>query len=285
MRPVVFALLLIPLAAHAEEQKLKWVGPGERVEQLLIDNRLGGVSVRGWDRNDVQITATKIASGEILERLRVHVTQYDDGRMAIDTRVKLEQGELILPLGQGRVDLTIDAPRGVRLGARTWAGDLAAAGMRGGARLETDAGRIDVNDVDGAVVTRGRRSNQRITVVRGDVDVDDIEGDVILQQITGDRVVARLVRGRLRADHLLAKTISLTAMMGRVEYVLGDGELVELRARARGGKVMLNGVEQTAAAFRGFLGGTPSEVSTAQGRVELTSYGGDVWIAAAVRKP
>ena len=287
MKPVAIALLLVPLAAHAEEEwKQKWIGPADDVEQLSIDNRLGGVAVRGWDRNEVQITAIKhAASGEILERLRVHVTKYDDGRMAIDTRVKLEQGELILPLGQGRVDLTIDAPRGVRLGARTWSGDLAAGGMRGGARLETDAGKIEVNDIDGAVVTRGRRSNQRITVVRGDVDVDDIEGDVLLQQITGDRVVARLVRGRLRADHLLAKTISLTSMMGRVEFVLGDGELVELRARARGGKVMLNGVEQTAAAFRGFLGGTADEVSAAQGRVELTSYGGDVWIAAAVRKP
>ena len=287
MKPFALALVLVPLAAHAEEEwKQKWVGPAEDVEQLNIDNRLGGVAVRGWDRNEVQITAVKhAASGEILERLRVHVTKYDDGRMAIDTRVKLEQGELILPLGQGRVDLTIDAPRGVRLGARTWSGDVAAAGMRGGARLETDAGKIDVNDVDGAVVTRGRRSNQRITVVRGDVDVDDIEGDVILQQITGDRVVARLVRGRLRADHLMAKTISLTAMMGRVEYVLGDGEMMELRARARGGKVMLNGVEQAAASFRGVLGGSASEISAAQGRVELVSYAGDVWIAAGVRKP
>ncbi len=286
MRRAALAFLFLPMAAHADEEwKQLWRGPAEDVEQLSIDNRLGHVQIRGWDKNEVQITATKHAQAQsILERLRVHVTKYDDGRMAIDTRVKLEQGELILPLGAARVDLVIDAPRGVRLAARTWSGDLAAGGMRGGARLETDAGRIDVADMDGAIVTRGRRSNQKITMIRGDVDVDDIEGDVLLQQVTGQRVVARLVRGSLHADRILARTIQLSNMMGRVEFVLGEGELCELRARARG-KVYIDGAAQTAAFFRGFLGGTPADLSAAQSHVELVSYGGDVWVAQAARKP
>ena len=99
-------VLCVPVAARADEQvwKQQVVSPADDVEQLTIDNRLGSVVVRGWDRPEVQITATKRAASEILSRLRVHVIKFDDGRMAIDTRVKLEAGELILPLGSGRVD-------------------------------------------------------------------------------------------------------------------------------------------------------------------------------------
>jgi hypothetical protein len=261
------------------EWRQKWIGPADDVEQLEIDNRLGPVAIEGWDRNEVQVTAVKrAASPDILGRLRVHVTKYDDGRMTIDTRVKLEQGELILPLGSSRVELTIAVPRGVRLGARTWSGDLAAAGLRGGAHLETDAGRIDVNDVTGAVVTKGRRSNQRITLIRGDVDVDDLEGDVVLTQVTGNRVEARLVRGTLRADRVLARWVKLQAMMGRVEFVLGESGAVDLRARAQG-RVVIDGVAQTAPLFRGVLGGGPMRVANPESRVELVSYGGDVLIS------
>jgi len=273
------ALILLPLAARADEVwKQKWIGPADDVEHLHIDNRLGSVAVRGWDRNEVQITATKrAASGEVLGRLRVHVTKYDDGRMVVDTRVKLEAGELILPLGSSRVDLTVDAPRGVGLGARTWAGDLEAAGMRGGASLETDAGRIDASDITGAIVAKGRRSNQRITLIRGDVDVDDLEGDVVLQQITGDRVVAHLLRGTIRADRIFARTVSLQAMIGKVEYVLGEGEVVELWARARGGKVVVGGRPQGGEVFRGMIG--TMNKANPDSRVKLVSYGGDVLVS------
>jgi len=273
----LFLAMFVPVAARADEQvwKQQVAWPADDVEHLAVDNRLGSVTVRGWDRSEVQITATKRAAPEILSRLRVHMTKFDDGRMVIDTRVKLEAGELILPLGAGRVDLTIDAPRGVRLGARTWSGDLAAAGMRGGARLETEAGRIDVSDVTGAVVARGRRSNQHLTLIRGDVDVDDLEGDVILQQITGDRIVAHLLRGTIRADRLLARTISLEAMIGRVEFVLGENQLVELRARARGGRVVVGGQPQEAGMFRGMVGMRSAAPAS---RVELISYGGDVLV-------
>jgi hypothetical protein len=280
-------LLVAPGLARADETwQQQWIGPADDVEQVVIDNRLGNVSVRGWDRNEVQITAQKrAASAEILGRLRVHVTKYDDGRMAIDTRVKFQSGELVLPLGSSRVDLVIDAPRGVRLGARTWAGDLSAAGLRGGARLEIDAGHIDVRDVTGAIVTKGRRSDQSITEIRGDVDVDDIEGEVVLARIQGERVAARILRGTVRAEHILARTISLSTMIGRVEFVLGEGDAVEVRARAHGGHIVVAGRPQSGDFFHRVLGGGPDELASAQAHVELVSYGGDVWVSQAARKP
>jgi hypothetical protein len=152
--------------------------------------------------------------------------------------------------------------------------------MRGGARLETDGGRIDATDVVGALVTKGRRSNQRITLIRGDVDVDNLEGDVLLQQVTGNRVVARLLRGTLRADRVLARSISLSSMMGRVEFVLGEAGPIELRARAR--KLVIAGRSAPdSGVFHGVLGGGAAEI--AQAHVELTSYGGDVWVSQVAR--
>jgi hypothetical protein len=84
---------------------------------------------------------------------------------------------------------------------------------------------------------------------------------------------------------VLAKTVSLTAMMGRVEFVLGEGDLAEVRARARGGRVLALGQPQIGGFFRGVLGGAPSELASLQSHVELVSYGGDVWISQVARKP
>jgi hypothetical protein len=289
MRRGIAIALVLALAAPAgaaeltEEWQQRWVGPADDVEQLVIDNRLGAVEVRGWERSEVQIAARKrAASAEVLARLRVHVTKYDDGRMVVDTRVKLENGELLLPLGTSQTDLVVNAPRGVRLSVRTWAGDVRASGMHGGARLETDGGRVDASDLEGAVVTRGRRSNQRITYVHGDLDVDDLEGEVELKHITGDRVVARLLRGTLRAERVAARSVSLQALMGRVEYILDEDEAVELRARTHdGGRLTVDGRAQDGDLFHGVFGG--GRIDRLDTHIELASFGGDIWIQHAAR--
>ena len=93
------ALLFAVAQSHAAENRGQFTQEFHQTYALAAGGRValaninGSVHISGWDRNEVQITAVKRAvSGEILERLRVHVTAYDDGRLAIDTRVKLEQG-------------------------------------------------------------------------------------------------------------------------------------------------------------------------------------------------
>src|SRR5437016_2682484 len=63
--------------------------PLSGAERLRIDNPLGSVTVRAWERRDaMHIIAEKRAStAEALGRLRVHYTAWASGEISLESRV------------------------------------------------------------------------------------------------------------------------------------------------------------------------------------------------------
>ena len=190
-------------------------------ERMRIDNPLGNVTVRAWDRADaVHIIAEKQSvSPEALARLRVHFTAWAGGEISVETRVEAGGRERAMPLHASRVDLIVEVPATLAIEAKTFAGDLSASGLRAGARLETTAGRIGVSDVHGRVVTHQLRGGQTVAAVDGDVDLDGVEGDMRLDRLLGARVVARVVDGDIHAEDIGSDEVRLSATTGTVVLV------------------------------------------------------------------
>jgi Putative adhesin len=190
-------------------------------ERMRIDNPLGNVTVRAWDRNDaIHITAEKRStSPEALGRLRVHFTAWAGGEISVETRVEMGGRERALPLAASRVDLVIEVPAALQIEAKTFAGDLSATGLRSGVRLETTGGRIGISDVHGRVVTHQLRGGQNVVAVEGDVDLDGVEGHMKLERLVGARVEARVVDGDIHAENIRSDEVRLSATTGAVVLV------------------------------------------------------------------
>jgi len=187
-------------------------------ERLRIDNPLGAITVRAWDRAEtIHIIADKQStSPEALARLRVHFTAWAGGEISIEARVEAGGRERALPLSASRVDLVVEVPAELGVEAKTFGGDLTVSGLRAGARLETTGGRIAVSDVHGRVITHQLRGGQTVAQVEGDVDLDGVEGHMQLDRLGGTRVEARVVDGDIRADDIRADEVRLSATTGAV---------------------------------------------------------------------
>jgi hypothetical protein len=187
-------------------------------ERLRIDNPLGSIVVRAWDRPEsMHIVADKQSSSpEALARLRVHFIAWAGGEISIEARVEAGGRERALPLTASRVDLVIEVPAELGVEAKTFAGDLSVTGLRSGARLETTGGRIAVSDVHGRIITHQLRGGQTVAAVEGDVDLDGVEGHMQLERVGGTRVEARVVDGDIRAEDIRADEVRLSATTGAV---------------------------------------------------------------------
>lgn len=197
------------------------VVPIPGAERLRIDNPLGNVTIRAWDRpGAVHIIAEKqSASPEALTRLRVHFTAWAGGEISLETRVEMGGREKAMPLAASRIDLVVEVPPDLEIEAKTFAGDLSATGLRSGAHLETTGGRIGVSDVHGRVVTHQLRGGQTLVDIDGDVDVDGVEGHMQLERLAGARVEARVVDGDIRAEDIRSDEVRLSATTGQVILV------------------------------------------------------------------
>ena len=223
--------------------------PAANAEMVRIDNPLGRVEVRAWNRpGQIHIVAEKRAtSAEALGRLRVHYTAWQSGEVPVDTRVELSGRERSLPLSGSGVDLVVEVPPELAIEAKTFGGDLTASGLRAGARLETTGGRIGVSDVRGGVVTRQLQGGQTVTAVEGDVDLDGVEGNMDLRSLGGGRLDARVVDGSIRAEDIRSAVVRLTTTTGEIVFIgllrpaahydlrsyAGDVRLVPAAASAR----------------------------------------------------
>jgi hypothetical protein len=191
--------------------------PNYDMEAADINNPLGTVTVRGWDRDEVRIVAEKWAqSPALVKHLKVLAGFCTDGSVCVKTYVLVSTGQKAVPISAGRIDLVMDLPRRLPLKARTFVGDLEAVGMRAGAQLESKSGAIRVRDVHGQVTSRTLRGSQTVTSVLGSVELDGVAGDLDLMQVKGERLVAKTVEGNIRVTKVRAQMVRLSTTAGEI---------------------------------------------------------------------
>lgn len=170
--------------------------------EVEISNVSGDIEVRGWDREQVQVTGTL---GRGSERLVFYV----DGRR---TLIKVE-----VPNKSRNVEsseLFVKVPEGSRVAVTGVSSDISVAGVKGAQRIQSVSGEIEVEvfeeDVEAKTVSgdfevtgHDQPALLTLTTVSGDGRVKNIRGELVVQSVTGSLDIAadELNRARLRTTN------------------------------------------------------------------------------------
>ncbi|MDI9274850.1 DUF4097 family beta strand repeat-containing protein [Stenotrophomonas sp. PFBMAA-4] len=198
--PLCAALLLLPALALADTRvdERHTLASGGRIE---LSNVAGKVTVRGWDRNEVQLTGSlgdglQLRQEKSANRVRWEVEyprRHTNGTATLVLNVP-RASELLLSTVSADQDISgIDVRR---LQADTVSGNLNAAGRSGDSKLNTVSGnviaklqtpRLDVNTVSGRIEAGGG--------VSGDIGAQTVSGRVGVDAGRIQRLAVETVSG------------------------------------------------------------------------------------------
>jgi DUF4097 and DUF4098 domain-containing protein YvlB len=217
---------VLPLAAFAGGGPVNRTVPAAANGEVEISNVSGTIDVRGWDRNEVQVTGHL---GDSVERLDV---ESSGGHTLV---------KVVLPRGHGHdgeAILEVKVPRGSSVDVGVVSADISSKGVLGSQRLKTVSGEVaadvasedcEVRSVSGDITVRGNGKpiSLRISSVSGSVDLLNGAGKVDVVTVSGDARVqmseASEVRGRTTSGDL-----ELNAKLtrdGRVDVEGVSGEI------------------------------------------------------------
>ncbi|HGK7305728.1 TPA: DUF4097 family beta strand repeat protein [Stenotrophomonas maltophilia] len=200
--PLCAALLLLPSLALADTRvdERHTLASGGRIE---LSNVAGKVTVRGWDRNEVQLTGSlgdglQLRQEKSANRVRWEVEyprRHTSGTATLVLNVP-RASELLLSTVSADQDISgIDVRR---LQADTVSGSLTAAGRSGDSKLNTVSGnviaklqtpRLDVNTVSGRIDAGGG--------VSGDIGAQTVSGRVGVDAGRVQRLAVETVSGSI----------------------------------------------------------------------------------------
>ncbi len=205
--------------------------------EMLKVNTIGNVTVRGGGRGTVDFTVTR----------KVRARNEADAREALqESGVSLtRQGRYVrLVVGDeaGPADLQVSVPRGLRAIV-----------------VATEAGNIDISDLDGSTQAQTGAGEGRVTRVKGSVDLTTAGGAMRLGDI-GGWVRVNTAGGDITADSIGGEARLITAGGDITVQKAGAG----IRAETAGGKVRI-----------GQAGGAVI-ASTAGGMIDIGHAGGAV---------
>jgi DUF4097 and DUF4098 domain-containing protein YvlB len=225
----------LPLAALAGggsvDRKVQATPNGE----VVISNVSGKVDVRGWDRNEVQV------SGELDDDVERVDVESIGGRTVI---------KVILPKGNhhdGDADLEIQVPRNSSVEVAAVSADVSSRGVLGTQRLKSVSGEVsadvagedsEIRSVSGDITVRGsgKPLRLRLSSVSGSVDLTNAAGNLDVVTVSGDARVqmdeATEVRGRTTSGDLDLRAKLLRNGRVDAEAVSGD---ITLNISAPGG--------------------------------------------------
>ena len=225
----------LPLAAFAGSDTIDRKVAATANGEVVISNVSGSIDVRGWDRNEVQVTGDL---GSSVERLDLETI---GGRTVV---------KVVLPRGSGHdseADLTISVPKGSTVEVSAVSADVSSRGVLGTQRLKSVSGEItadiagdesELRSVSGDVTVRGTGKPMRLRVssVSGSLDITNTAGSLDLVTVSGDASVqageSSDVRGRTTSGTLEVR--GKLTRDGRVDVEGVSGDII-LRLSAPGG--------------------------------------------------
>jgi DUF4097 and DUF4098 domain-containing protein YvlB len=222
----VLAAAALPLLAPARENsnvdRRIAVEPGGEV---VISNVSGSIDVRGWDRNEVQVTGHL---GEGVERLDLTTS---GGRTIV---------KVVLPRGNshdGEASISVQVPKNSTVEVAAVSADVSSQGVLGTQRLKSVSGEItadisgddsEVRSVSGDLTVRGsgKPISLRANSVSGSLDLTHGAGELEVITVSGNARVqmseASEIRGRTTSGDLEVRAKLSRDGRVDVEGVSGD---------------------------------------------------------------
>jgi DUF4097 and DUF4098 domain-containing protein YvlB len=225
-RPALIGVLaVLPMAAlaggGAVDRKVTATANGE----VVISNVSGTVDVRGWDRNEVQVTCHL---DDDVERLDV---ESSGGRTIV---------KVIVPRGgsnDSSAVLEVQVPRMSTVEVSAVSADVSSRGVLGTQRLKSVSGEItadvagsdsEIRTVSGDLTVRGsgKPISLRVSSVSGSLDLSNGAGKLDVVTVSGDARVqmgeATEVRGRTTSGNLDLRARLMRDARVELEAVSGD---------------------------------------------------------------
>jgi len=159
-----------------------------------INNHEGRITLRTWDRSEVEYTAEVQPDGdaEVVRRTSVEV-ESSSSRLALRT-VHDDSGSdgdgwswwgnggsNIMP-----VHYTLTVPRTARIRIDDHESEMRIDGLRAGLRIDTHEGPIDLRDHEGEVEIESHDGPITIDGLTGDLDIDTHESDIEIAGFRGE---------------------------------------------------------------------------------------------------
>jgi DUF4097 and DUF4098 domain-containing protein YvlB len=178
-----------------------------RAPSLRVDNFAGSVSVQGGEGGEIRVVATKrVPNRGDLDRIEVEMVERDGG-LLIRTRKPAT-------VNSASVKLEITAPAGTYLDAHTGAGSVEASGLGGGAKLDTGAGSVTIQDLRGDVDVHTGAGSVEAYNIQGRLKVDTGSGSVTVKDMEGESDI-----------HTGTGGIDMAGAAGRVRLDTGSGSI------------------------------------------------------------
>jgi DUF4097 and DUF4098 domain-containing protein YvlB len=255
----VLLLGALPLAALAGGGTVDRKVAAEPNGEVVISNVSGTVDVRGWDRNEVQVTG-----------------HLDDGveRVDVDTNGGRTVVKVVLPRGNshdGDAVIEVHVPQMSSVEVSAVSADVTSRGVFGTQRLKSVSGEVtadiagddsEVRSVSGdlTVHANGKPISLRVSSVSGSLDLTNGAGKLDVVTVSGDSHVemgeTSEVRGRTTSGNLELRGKLTRDARVDVESVSGD---VTLRLSAPGG--LATEIESFSGDITGCLADTVERVS------------------------
>jgi DUF4097 and DUF4098 domain-containing protein YvlB len=183
---VIFSALLTGTLAFAEtKEEPVQTFPLQAGGYLSLENINGDVTIEGWEKNEVSISAVKKGSIKDIERIEIAVEldKYD-GKDWIDIETEYVEprgGFLSFLKSAGSVDYTIKAPSDAILD------DIEL--VNGNLKVSGITGYLSLSTVNGSITATGMAGDASVETVNGNLDLsfDKMSGgqSVDLESVNG----------------------------------------------------------------------------------------------------
>jgi len=256
--PLCAALLLVPAMALADTRvdERHNVAAGGRIE---LSNVAGKVTVRGWDRNDVQLTGT-LSDG----------LQLRQEKSANRVRWEIEYPRRG---NNGGATLTLNVPRSVELLLSTVSADQDISGV--------DVRRLQADTVSGSLAAAGRSGDSVLNTVSGNVtarlqtprlDVNTVSGRIEAGGGVSGEIGAQTVSGRVGVDAGRIQRLVVETVSGGIDLsatALAPGGRINVESVSASVSLRLPRMVSAQLSVNSFSGSINSDA----GKVERPRYG------------
>lgn len=211
---IILGFLLVSAAAAEDVDRTLDAAPDGQVD---VSNIAGAITIKGWSRDQVEVTGTL---GKKVEEL---VFERDDDTITIKVKVPKRSGRGI------DSDLYISVPQNSSIDVSAVSADIDVSDVKG---------EQELNTVSGDVTTEAAGEDVAAESVSGDIEVsgESKDGETEANTVSGDVTLFR-VAGEVNAESVSGDVIVDEGSFSRVDLSTVNGELIFQSTLRKDGKL------------------------------------------------
>jgi DUF4097 and DUF4098 domain-containing protein YvlB len=212
---------------------------------ISIENVAGNIEIRGWDRNEAQLTGEL---GDSVDELEINATSSSLQISVVNRNQRnVDSTELKLMMPKGATidasavsaDIDISGLDNEKLSANSVSGDVGVKAASRRVSLETVSGDLEFGGDTSRISAETVSGDMNLTGIAGEIEATTVSGDMELQAGLVDSVKLETVSGDVTAAARVSGNGKLSAesMSGDVTILLPASQDGLFRAQSFSGRI------------------------------------------------